>query len=327
MPHTFSRVCRQLCVPLRLAGRSSPLGGPASGRWSSTITAARAAEALAARWAGRTQTLTERIEATQLLHLRQLTGELVPLASSAHLHPQARALDGDTTPLHGSPILPGEHLSYFLPRQATSQLGSDGSDTTFSPVGFPRRRWAGGQMQFHQPLCVGEIVEETTWVERVEPKQIRSGEMILLSLRKELRSPKGVAVSESRSWVFLPALAETEAALSGGHKVHSLPAGLAMELSLPHLFRYSALTYNAHRIHYDAGWCRKVEGVRAPVVHGPLNISLLLRLALRSGPVAGVTYRATQPVCVGERYVLAQEGDELRASDGKDIMRATIARA
>ncbi|KAK0556196.1 hypothetical protein OC846_001290 [Tilletia horrida] len=310
------------------------------------------------------------LDANQLGLLRTLVEPLVPI-STATVEDKSGAVpaaDVSATaedvlrgqavvlPPKGETLLPAEHLIYFTPRLPTSTLASDGSDPSFNPPGgiFTRRMWAGGEMTFVQPfyeqaMQVGNEVRETTWIEDALVKKMRGGkgdEMLVVWLRKEYEVAGQVALLDRRSWVFrkafeggpapTPALPVQTASVVGGNETHSI--------SLSHppatLFRFSALTYNAHQIHLDSHWARSVEGHSDVVVHGPLNVLLLCRFwhALEARKdvqrrISTLTYRAKSPVCAGEAYSLvsgpvteagADVVQAVRTDSGKVIMEATI---
>lgn len=266
-----------------------------------------------------------------------------------HLWPSSkstatRALE-ETEPLSGTPLPPAYHLIYFTPAQLPGTLGVDGTDASFNPdTPFTRRMWAGGS--FHWPganpnagtqslLRVGDTVTEVTKVLKCEPKVIhKTGEsMLVVGIEKEFRNSKDeLCVLDRRNWVFRAALDPSNPAA-----IAPKPAELARaELdeaaqgktwreftqSEATLFRVSALTFNAHRIHYDKPWATEVEGHRNVVVHGPLNLIAMLDLWRDTAVSRGmgssqeevvypqkIDYRATSPVYAGESYrVMMNEG-------------------
>ena len=246
-------------------------------------------------------------------------------------------------------------------------------------------------------LRIGQTVTERTWINNITIKRYRSApavasmpagddkrsflnEMIFVSLHKDLSNQYGVSITETRNWIFRPALewypalptfkeidsvaehaldAYVPAASVVGSHQGVLPSAaeyreakkaIRLHLTPSDLFRYSALTYNAHQIHLDVNKCREHEGFPGLVVHGPLNISLLLRLATRryfSNPsleavgstadiwphINSVKYKASSPVCAGQTYFLAYSPDGstrckdlflATRHDGRVIMQTTI---
>lgn len=164
-----------------------------------TSSAADAAQQILRTFEGRTKTCRQVLDGHQLQRL-SLT------LNRKHLHP---GLDVSAEPPPpGTPIPPGYHLVYFLPAAVESELGADGTDTTFNaPAPFSRRMWAGGQMRWVKgvPLRVGDEVEERTRLVGATPKRSRSGgEMVLVDVEKEFWGPLGCALVDRRSWIFRP---------------------------------------------------------------------------------------------------------------------------
>ena len=236
------------------------------------------------QWIGRTETRTDRITA-------------VPVAALA------ATLDRDDPPPQPGDELPRLwHWLYFLPVCRQSELGPDGHPRRggfLPPVPLPRRMWAGGRLEFHRALHVGETVTRTSRILDVTSKQGSSGPLVFVLVRHEIGTPNGLALTEEHDIVYRdhphpgdPAPAPPPA-----------PGGAAWQRTIPPdgvlLFRYSALTFNGHRIHYDRRYVTEVEGYPGLVVHGPLIATLLLDLLRRSLPRAGVArfqFRAVSPL-------------------------------
>jgi hydroxyacyl-ACP dehydratase HTD2-like protein with hotdog domain len=204
----------------------------------------------------------------------------------------------------------GHHIVYF-PTAAVpeSQLDSDGTETTYNPGNpFNRRMWAGGRIEWIQStdLLVGHETSEKMELDKIEAKQRGGGgELIVMSIKKNVSQDGHDAVSETRQWVFLKD-GEASAAQAGKKPANKEKKESQFEheirLSPAALFRYSALIFNSHAIHLNKEHCLK-EGHPNLVVHGPLTLSLLLE-AVR-GTIKGkrwknVTYRAVGPAYVGE---------------------------
>jgi hydroxyacyl-ACP dehydratase HTD2-like protein with hotdog domain len=225
---------------------------------------------------------------------------------------------------NGTPIPPGYHLVYFTPSIIESELGLDGTDRTVNPLSpFTRRMWAGGELIWTQKesmlLRVGQEVRETTQLISAEPKKLKSGrEMLVVGVEKKFENDAGVALVDKRSWVF-------QREITPENPVEVLPKPEEKELPKGELqrdfcqtdttlFRFSALTFNGHKIHYSPEWCREVEGHRNAVVHGPLNLINMLdfwRDSARGGGEAAVpksiAYRAMSPLYVDEPYRILLE--------------------
>ncbi|KAK1969274.1 hypothetical protein LY78DRAFT_630276 [Colletotrichum sublineola] len=270
------------------------------------------------------------------------------------LHP---GLDvSSDAPVQGTPLPPGYHLVYFTPAGVESEMGMDGSDKTFNaPAPFTRRMWAGGRMQFPEgaSLKVGEEVEERTRLLAATPKKSRSGdEMVLVDVEKEFWGRDGLAVKDQRSWIFRPEVHHSHAAKTAPPRSDPTPASgpstVADErgessVTIRHLrwspvglFRFSALTFNGHKIHYNESWTKDIERHPNVVVHGPLNLINMLdywrdMYGQNGREVRQVGYRAMSPVYAGDDYTIRTayvEGDnnyEISVEKGSIIcMKGTI---
>jgi 3-methylfumaryl-CoA hydratase len=221
----------------------------------------------------------------------------------------------------GDPLPALWHWLHFLDQPRQEELGEDGHprDGHFlPPVPDRRRMFAGGRYRQHEPLRVGEPHTRTSSLRRVEVKQGRSGEMAFVTVRHELlRDGRTVAVDE-QDLVYRqqPAGASGVAAAGPAFPAREpvqLPVadgGLVVDPDPVMLFRFSALTANAHRIHYDVPYATAVEGYPGLVVHGPLLVLLMLELPRRhlpDRPVRELTYRLQRPVFVGRPVHLRSE--------------------
>ncbi|MEX5719398.1 FAS1-like dehydratase domain-containing protein [Geodermatophilus maliterrae] len=222
----------------------------------------------------------------------------------------------------GDPLPPGWHWFTFLDRPATAELGEDGHprDGHFlPPVPHRRRMIAGGRMEVTAPLRVGATVVRTSSLVRREAKEGRSGEMLLVTVRSEYREDGRLLLAEEQDVVYRSQRAGSSPAPAGaGTPVAEDGTGPAVELvpDAPLLFRFSALTYNAHRIHYDHPYVTGVEGHPGLVVHGPLLALLLLEVPRRHSPDRAVTsfaHRLTRPAYAGTpvRATGRTDGDRL----------------
>ncbi|MEP7292494.1 MAG: MaoC family dehydratase N-terminal domain-containing protein, partial [Chloroflexota bacterium] len=189
------------------------------------------------------------------------------------------------------------HWLYFLPSVRLDNTGEDGHAQRggFLPaVTLPRRMWAGGRLVFHQPLHIGERALKKSTVADVTVKQGRSGELVFVLVRHEIIGENGLALLEEQDLVFREASSGQAAP-----PVQPAPAEAQWsQMIAPDpvlLFRYSALTFNSHRIHYDRDYCRSVEGYPGLVVHGPLTATLLLESLRNHAPqrtIKSFTFRA-----------------------------------
>jgi 3-methylfumaryl-CoA hydratase len=226
------------------------------------------------------------------------------------------------------------HWVYLLERPATHDLGPDGhprSGVPAPPGPGLRRMFAGGRVDSLGRLRIGEPAERRSWVARQVEKQGRSGRLGFVTVRSEIRQGGSLVVTDEQDLVYR-APGGTLASIPG----EGLPereAAWALEVDERLLFRFSALTYNAHRIHYDRDWCRK-EGYDDLVVHGPLQALLMGELIRHHGvPLAGrrFGYRLVSPMLGPQTlHVLAAvdgiaAGAEVRTSDGRVTAVCTLA--
>ncbi|MBI3147031.1 MAG: MaoC family dehydratase N-terminal domain-containing protein [Betaproteobacteria bacterium] len=215
----------------------------------------------------------------------------------------AATLDRDEpVPPAGSALPPLAHWLYFLPRTVQSDLGPDGHAKRggfLPPIPLPRRLWAGGRVRFFHPLWVGEPVQRTSVIADIQLKLGRSGELVFVTVRHEIRNAAGLAVTEDHDIVYR-AMPEPGAQPQPGC-VPPTNAQWHRQVALDEvlLFRFSALTFNSHRIHYDQYYVTQVEAYPGLVVHAPLCATLLLDLLRRHLPDRAIErfdFRALRPV-------------------------------
>jgi len=252
-----------------------------------------------ADWIGRSETRDDQITAA-------------PVAA------MSATLDRDDPPPQpGDALPPLWHWLYFLPRPLRRDLGPDGHAKLggfLPPVPLPRRMWAGSQLQFHQPLRVGDAVRRDSRIADVQVKRGRSGTLVFVKVRHEIGGPQGLAITEFHDIVY------RAAPVAGAAAAPTTPAppdpAWVRDIvpDAPLLFRYSALTFNGHRIHYDHPYVTQVEGYAGLVVHGPLIATLLLehlrdRLAAErpGSSILGFEFRALQPTVHTERFAVCAE--------------------
>jgi 3-methylfumaryl-CoA hydratase len=206
------------------------------------------------------------------------------------------AIDGDEAPA-------GIHWCLAPTVALQSALGPDGHPTRggfLPPVPLDRRMWAGAALTFRDPLRVGDHVQRTSTVIDVLFKEGHSGVLCFVTVEHVLRTSRGQAIQERQDIVYRDGGDRTKPATSAPSRP-ALPAPQWRTTFLPDpvlLFRYSALTFNGHRIHYDRIYCIEEEGYPGLVVHGPLQATLLLRLAASAQggrPPAGFSFRAVRP--------------------------------
>ncbi|AXI48275.1 acyl-CoA dehydrogenase [Sulfitobacter sp. SK012] len=191
-------------------------------------------------------------------------------------------LDRSPSFTHADPLPPLWHWLYFLEATRHSELGRDAQPKKggfLPPIALPRRMWAGGNFTFHVPLILGKDVAKHSAIKSVVEKDGRSGKLCFVQVEHKLYQDDRLALTEEHDIVYR---ADPDPAAPSPVRT---PAPLDPEFSrvvTPSealLFRYSALTFNGHRIHYDADYARDVEGYDGLVFHGPLTATLLVDLA------------------------------------------------
>lgn len=209
----------------------------------------------------------------------------------------AATLDRDETYPNGADLPPLWQWLYFLPLHKLSESGRDGHAAKggfLPPVALPRRMWAGSRLRFMAPLKLGEEVRKISAIARVEPKQGRSGPLCFVTVTHDYFADGRHCISEEQDIVYredpapgspAPTPQPAPEASDFSRQIHPDPVAL---------FRYSALTFNGHRIHYDQPYATSVEGYDGLVVHGPLLATLLLDLLRRNSDaeVAEFSFRA-----------------------------------
>lgn len=234
----------------------------------------------------------------------------------------------------------GAHWCLCLPDAPTALLGADGhprrdGDTAgfLPPIPLPRRMWAGSTVRFHAPLPLDARVTRSSHLAAIRERQGGSGRLVFVDIVHETHTDETLLVSETQSVVYREA-APASAPLAPpplGQGVFDAGAWTLtrrIDPSPPLLFRYSALTFNSHRIHYDLPYATGEEGYRGLVVHGPLTATLLLDLAARhwgDDALADFTFRGTSPAIAGEPLHLALREDGTMAAfadDGRQVVEA-----
>lgn len=219
------------------------------------------------------------------------------------------ALGRDDPPRSGEALPPFWHHLYHLPVVHADATGHDGHASKggfLPPVPLPRRMWAGGRLTVERPLWLGTRVEKVSTVKAITPKAGRQGPMVFVLVEHRLLDDEGVAIVEEHDIVYrepTTGQASPPPAAPG-----DAPWQRRWRPDEVLLFRYSALTYNGHRIHYDQPYATGAEGYRGLVVHGPLLATLLLDLVRREAPQAQVkrfAFRALSPLIVGEPLTAA----------------------
>jgi 3-methylfumaryl-CoA hydratase len=236
-------------------------------------------------WVGRSETVRDSFNPTPVLALNATLD-----------HPPAPVVAG-------TPLPPLWHWLYFLPLHRQSEIGADGHAKRggfLPPVPLPRRMWAGSQFEWHGPLKVGDAVARTSTIADVTEKEGRTGKLVFVKVRHELRCNGAAdpALTEFHDIVYREAKQPGDvdpppvAAATGATWQRAIVPDDVL------LFRYSALTFNGHRIHYDRQYVTQVEGYPGLIVHGPLIATLLMDLLRRHAPdaeVATFKFKAVRP--------------------------------
>jgi 3-methylfumaryl-CoA hydratase len=219
------------------------------------------------------------------------------------LHALSATLDlDDAPPQPGDAVPPCWHWLYFLPLHRQSAIGPDGHARRggfLPPVPLPRRMWAGSQIEFRAPLRVGQSLERISRIQDVRLKEGRSGPLVFVEVLHEIRGDGELAIHEQHDIVYRDHPRPGEAAPAGVASPQDASWTRRIVPDDVLLFRYSALTFNGHRIHYDRRYVTEVEGYPGLIVHGPLIATLLLDLLRRELPNAQVrhfSFKAVKPI-------------------------------
>ncbi|MCC2602790.1 FAS1-like dehydratase domain-containing protein [Sphingopyxis yananensis] len=239
----------------------------------------------------------------------------------------------------------GIHWCLCLPDAPTAQLGTDGHprrddspDSFMPPLPLPRRMWAASNVHFHAPISAGAAIDRTSTIASITEKNGSTGQLFFVEVANDTMADGALAVRETQSIVFrapapiikpvptIPAAPASAPDLSSWQWQRKVTPYAAM------LFRYSALTFNSHRIHYDTPYAQHEEGYPDLVVHGPLTATLLLDLAQRQLGINALKHfqmRAISPAFVNQDLYLvgkpAEDGGWTLAAlgpDGRTIMTA-----
>jgi 3-methylfumaryl-CoA hydratase len=254
-----------------------------------------------------TQAVSMDTGTTSLNHLRDWIGrteqrdDTVTAAPLAGLSATLDRAD-DAAPSDGTPLPPLAHWLYFLPQAPAREIGADGHPKRggfLPPVPLPRRMWAGGRLTFAHALRVGDAITRRSTITRVDAKPGRSGALVFVTVRHEIVNAQGVAVTEEHDIVYRdhPAPGAVPPAPQAAPADEAFSRAIVPDPVL--LFRYSALTFNGHRIHYDRTYVTEVEGYPGLIVHGPLIATLLVDLLRREMSGAVLTqfdFKAASPL-------------------------------
>ena len=249
-----------------------------------------------------------------LNHLRDWIGrteERADVITATPVAALAATLDRDGVEARpGAAIPPLWHWLYFTPLARQNDISPDGHAKRggfLPPVPLPRRMFAGGRFEFRAPLKIGEEVQRVSRIEDVSVKEGRSGTLVFVTVAHEISNAGGIAVHEEHDIVYR----ESPGPDAPPQKPQAAPTGAAFSREIVPdpvlLFRYSALTFNAHRIHYDRTYVTEVEGYPGLIVHGPLIASPLLDLLerqVRGDRVSSFRFRAVRPLFDIHRFTV-----------------------
>lgn len=248
-------------------------------------------------WQGRIKTDEGEISAQDALKIHLSLGEPAETALKA----------GDTLP-------PLYHWCAFPPRTTTSDLGADGHARLGSflpPLPLTRRMWAGGHLTFHAPLKVGDPLRSRSEVLQIDEKGTPETPMVFVTVGHDITGPRGLAVSERQTLVYLN-IPDTYSPPPKRPMPDAAIAARQLDVDAATLFRFSAVTFNTHRIHYDLAHTQQVEHYPDLIIHGPLQAMQLIRLAQahRGRPPKLFEYRGVHPMILGAPLDLAATEDE-----------------
>lgn len=224
------------------------------------------------------------------------------LSPAAALSAAALLDESEFTPVAGAGLPPLWHWFYFLPRAPQAQLGPDGHPQRggyLPPIPYPRRMFAGARLRFLRPLVLGETAQRHAEIISVTMKSGRSGSLAFVTVRYQFDQGGQTCVQEEQDIVYRepgPPVPAPEPA-----ELPPVPEGGWSQTMVPDtrmLFRFSALTFNAHRIHYDRPYAISEEGYPGLVVHGPLTALLLAEMVRRHcvEPMTGFSFRGVAPL-------------------------------
>jgi 3-methylfumaryl-CoA hydratase len=271
------------------------------------------------------------------------SSEAGDIAAASAVQRLAALLDYERPPWGEGVVPPLGHWLYFLPTAPQTALAPDGHTRPgdfLPPTQLPRRMWAGGRIEFRQPIPIGAAIQRRSTLSDVRVKQGASGELMFVTVHHEVSVGPRLALIEEQDIVFCERLAagrplQSRAAAAEQSNGADWPVSSrrAVTLGAVELFRFSALTFNAHRIHYDRDYACREEGYPGLVVHGPYLALLLVDQFLRSAPAAPISkliYRARSPLFERERFELCVQAAAPRVQlwalgpKGEQAMQAQI---
>lgn len=204
----------------------------------------------------------------------------------------AALLDDESHPSEGDELPHLWHWAYFAPHARQSHIDVDGHPVRggfLPPVPLPRRMWAGSRVRFVAPLRIGQAVSRSSEILSVEPKAGKQGNLVFVTVRHTTSTQDGLAIDEEQDIVYRESA--STAMPAPGQEARESEWSESLTPDAVMLFRYSAITYNAHRIHYDLPYTKEVESYPGLVVQGPMTATLLLRAFMRNTGKRPETFR------------------------------------
>ncbi|UYV35731.1 MaoC family dehydratase N-terminal domain-containing protein [Rhodobacteraceae bacterium D3-12] len=242
-------------------------------------------------WEGRTETIKDHLDLSVLAKIGSFFGK-----------------SNDAT--RGAPIDETWHWCFFHPSVSAAELSTDGHTRTggfLPPFDLPRRMWGGSRLSFHAPLKAGEAAVKTSRVMSVKLKTGKSGMLGLVTVEHLIQQGDTLCRREEQDIIYRESARGTKGPVTALECPEGAEYSTSFTADPVTLFRYSALTYNAHRIHYDREYATGEEGYRALVVHGPLTASLLAQFSRSTrsdAPMRAFSFRGTSPLFDSEPFTL-----------------------
>jgi 3-methylfumaryl-CoA hydratase len=251
----------------------------------------------------------------------------------------AATLDLEHSPEPGEPLPPGWQWLFFNPPARRSALGADGHPRRggfLPPIPLPRRMWAGSRIRYLAPLAVESEAIRRSKIVKIENKTGKRGSLCFVSLLHTISCDGAICVSEEQDLVYRDVTPPSSASAPAPQRHDAVAEWTrTVDPDTTLLFRYSALTFNGHRIHYDQAYSRDEEGYPDLVVHGPLTATLLQQFAVEQGggrPLSRFDFRGVTPLFAGRAFQLegrtAEDGTLAvwaRGPDGELAMSAIAA--
>jgi len=258
-------------------------------------------EAVLRGWIGNSESVTDTLDA-------------------AHANKLAGTLDDETVYADDDPLPPSWHWAWFVSGSPQSKLGRDGHPVLggfMPPVALPRRMWAGSELMFEKPVLIGETITKTSTIEGVKMKSGNSGTLCFVTVRHDFSGGNDDHRFADRQTLVYLNDPEPDAPAPGLVEAPEGEVLATVEPTPTLLFRYSALTFNTHRIHYDRDYCQDVEGYPGLVVHGPLQATMLAGEAVskakdrtKDQKIAKLAFRARAPLFDTARFAICSDGSQ-----------------